>query len=160
MNPQQDVSDRAVAQALGEEIRRERLARGWSRAELVEQLPSGIGVRALLSYEHGARALTVIRLIEISRALGTAAAELLDRALRKARDIRSFSLRVNLEAVLGDRRSEFAAVRTWARNRIDSARDSAVHLTPATVQELAAALDVSHLELAEYLFEFADLPAD
>ncbi|MFI7679946.1 hypothetical protein [Actinophytocola sp. NPDC049390] len=40
----------AIARALGEELRRVREARGWSRAQFVKGLPSQIGDRTLLSY--------------------------------------------------------------------------------------------------------------
>jgi transcriptional regulator with XRE-family HTH domain len=66
----QDVTDKAFARISGQEIRRAREARGWSRVQLVERLPSGIGDRTLLSYEQGLRQLSVIRFVEISRALG------------------------------------------------------------------------------------------
>lgn len=160
MNPQRDVSDKALAKVLGQEIRREREARGWTRAELAEQLPSGIGERTLLSYEHGIRALSVVRLVEICRALGAATGELLDRALEKARDLRAFSLRVDLRALLRDHGPEFSAVHTWARNRLDDNPTPEVHLTPATVREMAAIIGLSHIDLADYLFKFVsdDLP--
>ena len=48
---------KAVSRAMGEELRRAREARGWSRDYLVSRLPSGIGDRTLLSYEHGTRHL-------------------------------------------------------------------------------------------------------
>lgn len=47
-----ELSDKMISRALGEELRRTREARGWSRTQLVERLPSGIGERTLLSYEH------------------------------------------------------------------------------------------------------------
>jgi hypothetical protein len=46
-----DVSDRVISRAIGEELRRAREAGGWSRAQFVKLLPSGIGDRTLLSYE-------------------------------------------------------------------------------------------------------------
>jgi transcriptional regulator with XRE-family HTH domain len=152
--PSDEVPDRAFAKVLGQEIRRAREAKGWTRAELVEQLPSGIGDRTLLSYEHGTRQITVSRFIEISKALGVAAVELLDEALRKARDLRTFSLHVNLRAILDDHQARFEPIRTWARNRLQASPNAAVLLAPGTVLELAAAADISHSELAAYLFEF------
>jgi len=154
MNAAQDESDRAFARVLGQEIRKAREARGWTRAELVEQLPSGIGDRTLLSYEHGIRALTVTRFIEICKTLGVAAAEILDRALEKARDLRAFSLSVDLRAVLRDQRAEFEPVRLWARNRLKDNPSAKVLLAPVTVRELAAALGFTHSSLADYLIEF------
>jgi transcriptional regulator with XRE-family HTH domain len=162
MDAAQDVTDRAFSRILGQEIRRAREARGWTRVQLVEQLPSGIGDRTLLSYEQGIRHLSVIRFVEISKALGVAASELLARALEKARDLRAFSLRVNLRAVLRDQRDGFESVRRWARNRLKGDPSTEVLLAPMTIRELAVALDYSHAALAAYLAEFTteDLPAD
>src|SRR4051794_20054161 len=66
----------------GAELRRAREVLGWSRIQLVERLPSGIGDRTLLSYEHGTRHLTVLRFVEISRELITDAPTLLSRGLQ------------------------------------------------------------------------------
>jgi len=68
-----DTSDKVISRALGEELRRAREALGWSRGHLVARLPSGIGERTLLSYEHGTRHLTALRFVELCRALGAAA---------------------------------------------------------------------------------------
>lgn len=50
MEHQEDASTRTISRAIGEELRRAREATGWSRGQLVAQLPSGIGDRTLLSY--------------------------------------------------------------------------------------------------------------
>ena len=162
MDAQDEVTDRAFARILGQEIRRAREARGWTRAQLVERLPSGIGDRTLLSYEHGIRFLTVVRLVEICRALGVAASEILHKAMEKARDLRAFSLRVNLRAVLRDKQDEFEPVRLWARNRLKDNPSTEVLLAPVTVREMAAVLGFSHGALAAYLAEFTteDLAAE
>ena len=162
MDAAQEVTDRAFSRILGQEIRRARETRGWTRVQLVEQLPSGIGDRTLLSYEQGIRHLSVIRFVEISRALGVAASDLLARAQEKARDLRAFSLRVNLRAVLRDQRDGFESVRRWARYRLKGDPSTEVLLAPMTIREMAVALDLSHAALAAYLAEFttADLPAE
>jgi hypothetical protein len=51
MNTGDEVTEKAVARALGEELRRAREAGEWSRAQFVRLLPSGIGDRTLLAYE-------------------------------------------------------------------------------------------------------------
>lgn len=154
MDAAQDVTDKAFARLLGQEIRRARESRGWTRLQLVDQLPSGIGDRTLLSYEHGIRQLSVVRFVEISRALGVAASDLLARALEKARDLRAFSLRVNLRAVQRDQQDGFEAIRRWARNRMKTDPSTEVLLAPPTIREMAVALDYSHAALAAYLAEF------
>ena len=162
MDAPEDVTDRAFARILGQEIRRAREERGWSRVQLVRQLPSGIGDRTLLSYEQGIRHLSVIRFVEISKVLGVAASELLGQALEKARELHAFSLRVNLRAILRDQRDGFESVRRWAKNRTEIDPSMEVLLAPMTVRELAVALDYPHATLAAYLAEFttADLPAE
>lgn len=155
MDTAQDDEDRTFARVLGQELRTARETRGLTRLELVAQLPSGIGDRALLTYEHGIRQLTVARFVEICRALGVAASEVLDRALEKARDLRAFSLRINLTAVLRDQRDELAPVRFWAQHRIEDSPSAEVLLSPAVVRELAAALGFTHTVLARYLVEFS-----
>jgi transcriptional regulator with XRE-family HTH domain len=80
-----EPSDKMISRAIGEELRRARETLGWSRGQLVARLPSGIGDRTLLSYEHGTRHLTTLRLVELCRALGVAAPTLLNQALQRAR---------------------------------------------------------------------------
>lgn len=155
MDAQDKVTDRAFARILGQEIRRVRESEGLTRAQLVARLPSGIGDRTLLSYEHGIRYLTVVRFVEICRALGVAASEVLHRASEKAADLRRFSLKVSLRDVLRDRRDGFEPVRLWAKNRLDEDKSSSeVQLAPVTVREMAAVLGFSHGTLAAYLAEF------
>lgn len=162
MDAQDAVTDKAFARILGQEIRRAREARGWTRAQLVKRLPSGIGDRTLLSYEHGDRFLSVVRFVEICRTLGVASSEILHKALEKARDLRTFSLRINLRAVLRDNREGFETVRRWAKNRLKDNPTTEVLLPPTTVREMAAVLGFSHNTLASYLAEFTieDLAAD
>lgn len=96
-------SDRAISRALGEELRRTREGRGWSRGQLVARLPSGIGERTLLSYEHGTRHLTVLRLIELCRAQEVAAPTLLNQALQRAQiNLQDLVLHVDLRHLLND----------------------------------------------------------
>jgi transcriptional regulator with XRE-family HTH domain len=155
MDAQDKVTDRAYARILGQEIRRVRESEGLTRAQLVERLPSGIGDRTLLSYEHGIRYLTVVRFVEICRALGVAASEVIQRASEKASDLRAFSLKVSLRAVLRDKQDGFEPVRSWAKNRLNEEDSTAeVLLAPVTVREMAAVFGFSHGTLAAYLAEF------
>lgn len=159
----EDVSAKAFGRILGQEIRRAREAKGWTRLQLVEHLPSGIADRTLLSYEQGIRQLTVLRLVEICRALDVAASDLLDRALVKYGDLRGFALKVNLRAILRNTHDEFEPVRRWAAARLEDAPDAPdtpVLLNPDTVREMAVIFGVTHKVLAAYLARFTieDLP--
>lgn len=151
-----DVTDNAIARALGEELRRARESHGWSRAQFVTRLPSGISDRTLVSYEHGARQLTVARLVELSRALGVAAPAILNQALQKARlELQNLALRVDLRGLLTDTSDQYHPVFRWARNRLTDDPCGVVELSPSTVREMAAFLGCSHSELARYLADYS-----
>src|SRR4051812_34316958 len=95
--------DTAITEAVGEELRRVREARGWSRADFVKRLPSGIGDRTLLAYEHGLRHLTLSRLFELSQGLEVDAVVVMRRGVQRARlYLENLSLDVDLRALLDD----------------------------------------------------------
>jgi len=150
---QHDVTDRAIARALGDELRQAREAGGWTRAQLVARLPSGIGDRTLVAYEHGARQLTVNRLVELAAALGITAPELLRQALQRAR-LRNLVLKVDLRGLLTDADEHFRPVIQWARNRLVEDPQGVVELPPSAVREMAAMAGCSHSDLTRYLATF------
>lgn len=145
----------AMSRALGEELRRTREAANWSRTAFVAQLPSGIGERTLLSYEHGTRQMTVVRLVELCRVLGVGAPELVGQALQRARiHLDNLALRVDLRALLQDTTLTFRPMAQWARVRLNAAPDGVVEVTPAAVRDLAAFIDRTPADLAAYLTRF------
>jgi transcriptional regulator with XRE-family HTH domain len=161
LNVDDEATSTAVARALGDELRRTREARGWSRAQFVARLPSGIGDRTLLAYEHGLRQLTVLRLIELSEGLEVGASIVLGQALQRARiSLENLVMRVDLHKLLADTNNSFRPIFPWARNRLNETDDGIVELLPQVVKELAAFLGRTHLELARYLAQFTPDPAD
>jgi transcriptional regulator with XRE-family HTH domain len=159
MDSPRDESEKAISRALGEELRRAREAKGWSRAQLVSRLPSGIGDRTLLSYEHGTRQLTALRFIELCRALEVAAPVLLNQALQRARlHLQNLVLHVNLRYLLNDRSDTFRPMHQWARNKLNENPGGVVELSPSSVRELAAFVGCGYEELAKHLARF--LPED
>lgn len=156
---QDPVTGNTIAKALGAEIRYAREAAGLSRASLVEQLPSGIGERTLLSYEHGGRQLTVIRLIEISQAMQIGAPSMLGSALQRARiHLDHLTLRVDLRALLRDNNMTYKPMFQWARNRLNAAPDGIIEVSPTAVRELAAFIGRTQHELTIYLARFTPDP--
>jgi transcriptional regulator with XRE-family HTH domain len=154
-----DPSEKVISRAIGEELRRAREATGWSRGQVCAQLPSGIGDRTLLTYEHGTRHLTVVRLIEISRVLGVAAPSLLNQAQQRARiHLQNLNLQVNLKHLLNDMNEKFRPMHQWARNKLNEHPDGMVELPPASVRELATFVGCGYEELAGWLARF--LPED
>jgi transcriptional regulator with XRE-family HTH domain len=159
IEPSHDIAERAISRAVGEELRRTREAKGWSRAQLVGRLPSGIGDRTLLSYEHGTRHLTVLRLVELCRALGVAAPALQCLVEQRARiHLQNLVLQIDLRQLLADKSDKFRPMFQWARNKLNENPDGIVELAPSSVRELATFVGCSHRELANYLARF--LPDD
>lgn len=155
MDPQDEVTEKAISRAVGEELRRAREANGWSRGQLVARLPSGIGDRTLLSYEHGTRHLTLVRFVELCRALGVAAPSLLNQALQRARiHLQNLVLQIDLRALLSDRNDRFRPIIPWARNKLSENPDGVVELPPSSVRELATFIGCPYQELAVYLARF------
>jgi transcriptional regulator with XRE-family HTH domain len=161
MNTEAEVTEKAVARALGEELRRAREAGGWSRAQFVTRLPSGIGDRTLLAYEHGLRQLTIIRLLELAEALGVNAPAVLSQALQRARlHLQNLVLQVDLRRLLNANNTRFRPLVQWAKNRLNDAPEGVAELTPSAVREMAAFVGSTHHELARYLAKFIPQPAE
>jgi transcriptional regulator with XRE-family HTH domain len=151
-----DLPDKVISRAVGDELRRTREALGWSRLQLVMRLPSGIGDRTLLSYEHGTRHLTVLRLIELGRAMMVDAPTLLARGLQRARiHVEQLPLTVDLNALLHDQNPKFRPMVQWARNSLNEHLGGVVGVEPAVVHNLALFVGCSPHELAHYLAGFA-----
>jgi len=151
--------EKAVSQAIGEELRRAREAHGWSRAKFIALLPSGIGERTLLAYEKGLRNISVTRLEELCAHLGVDASNLLSRALQTARiHLENLELQVDLHKLLNDQAFTFKSLHQWARNKLTETSDGIVAVTPSATRELAAFMGCTHSELAHYLARF--LPED
>lgn len=155
------ASGELISRALGEELRRTREARGWSRLQLVKLLPSGIGDRTLLSYEHGTRHLTALRLIEIGRALEVDGPTLLARGLQRARIyVEHMTLAVDLHAMLREESARFRPMVQWARNTLNEHPGGVVKVEPAVVRHLALFVGCTHHELANHLARFAPEEVD
>ena len=150
------LSDRAISCAIGEELRRTREARGWSRAQVVEQLPSGIGDRTLLSYEHGTRQLTAVRLIELCQVLEVDPPTLVRQALQRARSsLANLTMHVNLHWLINDRNDVYRPMVQWARNSLNEHPGGVVEVEPAVVRHLALFVGCDYHDLANYLARFA-----
>lgn len=153
------LSDGLVSRAVGQELRRVRENLGWSRGDLVSRLPSGIGDRTLLSYEHGTRQLTVVRLIEIGRVVNIDGPTLLRRGLQRARvHVEKLTLTVDLKALVKDHSETYRPMVQWARNALNEHPDGVAHLEPGEVRHLALFAGCPKKDLANYLARF--LPQD
>lgn len=149
------VAAQALARAIGEELRRAREALGVSRAKFVAGLPSGIGERTLLAYEHGLRQISIVRLVELCEHLGVSAPDLLRRAMQKVDTyLSNLTLRVDLRDLIDSVNNRFRPLVPWARNRLNDTPDGTAHLSPSAIRELAAFIGQPENELARYLARF------
>lgn len=148
-------SEKMISRAIGLELRHTRESLGWSRLHLAARLPSGIGDRTLLSYEHGSRNLTALRLIEIGYAMETDPSMLMSRGLQRARILlQNLALEVDLRALLHDQNGTFRPMRQWARNTLNVHPDGIAHIEPTVAQNLALFIGCPYLDLVNYLSRF------
>jgi hypothetical protein len=149
------IVDKTISRALGHELRLVREARGWGRGQTVKRLPAGIGARTLLSYEAGTRNMTVLRFVQLCRALDVSAPAVLSTALQRARlyfDV--LHLRVDLRLVLRDPTPEFRVLHGWASTKLHRSGTPVADLAPASVADLADFIQRDPYDLAVHLSRF------
>lgn len=156
-----EAADAAVAKAIGNELRRARENAGLTRADLVALMPSEIHVQTLATYERGVRQCTVGRLVEICRIIGVSAPDVLSWAMQRAEiDLQTIGLRIDLRAVINDKRAELLPLRRWARGRLTDDPDSEIaHLEWSAVQDMATTYGIDGSAFVSYLLMFTPRPA-
>lgn len=101
-------------------------------------LPSGIGDRTLLAYEHGLRQLTLCRLTELTVGLEVDPATVVARGLQRARlHLDRLTLHVDLRALLdhnGAGRGKFRPINQWARNALNENPHGVTEIDAKVVQ--------------------------
>jgi transcriptional regulator with XRE-family HTH domain len=151
------VPMKVISKAIGAELRRTREKAGLTREQLVKQLPSGVGDRTVLSYEHGVRLISVLRLIEICWVLGADAAAILTRGLQRARiHMENMALHLDLRELHREclRSDTFRPMAQWARNALNEHPSGVMAIEPVAVENLALFIGCSYLDLANYLGRF------
>jgi transcriptional regulator with XRE-family HTH domain len=153
--PMTEIPDKVLQRAIGEELRIAREQRGWSRIQLISRIPSGIGDRTLLSYEHGTRSIQMLRFAELCHALGISMAGLLTMALQRAQIyLENERLLVDLPALIDGENPTFRPLIQWARNKLVRQTTRVASLSPAAVDELADVVGCDRRDLAIYLARF------
>src|SRR5690349_16278417 len=124
---------------LGDEIRKLRKHRGWTRKDLNDRLQSDISLQTLATYELGTRQCSVVRLVEICLALDELPQDLLARVHERVfTDTPVGRIRIDLRKVVRDRQPELLPLRRWAKGKLAES-NGGQH--PAEVS-----LDISALE--------------
>ena len=136
---------------LGDEIRRLRKQRGWTRKDLNDRLQSDISLQTLATYELGTRQVSVVRLVEICRALDALPHDLLARVHERVfADTPVGRIRVDLRKVVRDPTPELLPLRRWARGRLSEeggTLSAEVHLDIAALERLAELCGVETIDL-------------
>lgn len=124
--------------ALGDEIRRSRKQRGWTRQDLRRRLQTEISLQTLASYELGTRQCSVMRLVEICLALDEHPHDLMSRVHNRIFAGAGVGrIRVDLRSAVAERAADLLPLRRWAAERLGEH----VGPTPAEVY-----LDISAIE--------------
>lgn len=123
---------------LGDELRRLRKQRGWTRRDLNRRLQSDISLQTLATYELGTRQCSVVRLVEICLALDEVPHELMARVHQRVfSDSPVGRIRIDLRKVVRDTQPELLPFRRWAKGKLSEVNGQ----HPAEVS-----LDISALE--------------
>jgi transcriptional regulator with XRE-family HTH domain len=142
---------------LGDELRRTRMQRGWSRKDLLNHLESRISIQTVATYEAGSRQCSVARLVELCQAMGVHAHELLARVHQRAEIDTPGRLMLDLTQVVQDRQAELVPLRRWAEERLnqtDRDRPPAVPLDLAALESLAQLCGTTTIDLIRRLRQF------
>jgi transcriptional regulator with XRE-family HTH domain len=106
---------------LGDELRKVRKARGWTRKDLQSRLGVDISLQTLATYELGTRQCSVVRLVELCAAMEELPHNLLERVHQRVFTEQSVAsaVLVDLSNVIKDEQSELLPFRRWALDRFN-----------------------------------------
>jgi transcriptional regulator with XRE-family HTH domain len=140
---------------LGDELRRVRKQRGWTRKDLQHRLDNDISLQTLATYELGTRQCSVVRLAELCLAMDVLPHDVLARVHdRVFSDERPGHLRVNLARVVGDTQPELGPLRRWATDRLHQApagQAPEIHLDLAALEQMAELCGLDTVDLISRL---------
>lgn len=104
---------------LGDELRRLRKQRGWTRRDLNQRLQSDISLQTLATYELGTRQCSVVRLVELCLAMDEVPHELMARVHQRVfHDSPVGAIRIDLRKVARDTQPELLPLRRWAKGKL------------------------------------------
>ena len=137
---------------LGDELRRLRKQRGWTRRDLNRRLQSDISLQTLATYELGTRQCSVVRLVEICIALDEVPHELLARVhSRVFSDARVGRIRIDLRKVASDDQLALLPLRRWAKGKLaedtNSGQVTEVSLDIAALERMAELCGLETVDL-------------
>ncbi|GAA1203578.1 helix-turn-helix transcriptional regulator [Prauserella alba] len=148
----------AFQRVLGEELRKLRKQRGWTRKELNERLQSDISLQTLATYELGTRHCSVVRLVELCMALGEPPQDLLARVHRRVFGDDPGQVRVNLAGVVADDSPGLSPLRRWAEDRLKQSNSPEIQLDRSALERMAELCRMPTTQLLAKLAELSSNP--
>ncbi|NKQ58598.1 helix-turn-helix domain-containing protein [Amycolatopsis sp. K13G38] len=142
---------------LGEELRKLRRRRGWTRKELNQHLQSDISLQTLATYELGTRQCSVVRLVELCLAMNELPQDLLGRVHRRVFTDEPGKVRLDLALIVAAKEPELLPLRRWAEDRLrqpGSPRE--VQLDPPALERMA---ELCGIPVSELLARLAGMSA-
>lgn len=140
---------------LGDELRRLRKKRGWTRRDLNRRLQSDISLQTLATYELGTRQCSVVRLVEICIALDEVPHELLARVHQRVfADSPVGRIRIDLRKVVRNSQPELLPLRRWAKGKLaenNGSHPPDVSLDIAALERMAELCGLETVELISRL---------
>jgi transcriptional regulator with XRE-family HTH domain len=140
---------------LGDEIRRLRKQRGWTRKDLNERLQSDISLQTLATYELGTRQCSVVRFVEICLALDELPHDLIARVHERVfTDTPVGRITLDLRRVVRDHQPELLPLRRWAAGRLGTdpgPHGAEVHLDITALERLAELCRMDTVDLISRL---------
>ena len=153
--------DAAVYQrVLGDELRKARKQRGWTRKELNNRLQTEISLQTLATYELGTRQCTIVRFVELCMALEELPHEVMSRVHdRVFAGTPAGRVHVDLRSVVRDTRSELSPLRRWAAGRLAAHVGPEPPVVPLDISALERLAELCQLETVELIGKLRPLSA-
>lgn len=145
---------------LGDELRKLRRRRGWTRKELNTHLQSEISLQTLATYELGTRQCSVVRLVELCVAMDELPQDLLAKVHRRVFVEEPGRVRVDLQRVVAEAAPELLPLRRWAEDRLRRIEPGTGSALPGSGSGSGSGSAEVSLDLAalERMAELCDLP--
>lgn len=143
---------------LGDELRKLRRSRGWTRKELNQHLQSEISLQTLATYELGTRQCSVVRLVELCIAMDELPQDLIAKVHRRVFVDEPGRVRVDLRSVVIGAPPELLPLRRWAEDRLRRANENGpaeVSLDLPALERMAELCGLPTVDLIGKLRSFA-----
>jgi transcriptional regulator with XRE-family HTH domain len=144
------IDGETYQRVLGEELRKLRRRRGWTRKQLNQHLQSQISLQTLATYELGTRQCSVVRLVELCIAMDELPQNLLAKVHSRVFIDEPGRVRIDLTKVIADAQPELLPLRRWAEDRLNAATGTAtkeVQLDLAALERMAELCGLATVDL-------------